>query len=254
MKKALISLSALLLSLTSFASSDFGVGMGLGVSNSLYKGDDEKSSPVPVLNIDYGNLYIRGAADLEDKSLSVGYTFYQDDMFAASLFVDPLSGFDVDGDDLSSGYNNIDDRKYQAMFGVRLDADTGINGVQTGFSAKAGKDGAEFKISAFRPTYINEKLILVPSVYMKGYTADYADYYFGVTSEEAKRNSKISKKYEADAAYSFGANLTAEYSLSDNLALLAFLGVEKFSSEITDSPIVDDDILYLMGIGAKYHF
>ncbi|WP_367172324.1 MipA/OmpV family protein [uncultured Cetobacterium sp.] len=35
---------------------------------------------------------------------------------------------------------------------------------------------------------------------------------------------------------------------------MSFLGIEKFSSEISDSPIVESDVLFLMGVGAKYYF
>lgn len=246
MRKVLIGLSALLLSLTTFANNKFGIGIGAGYSNSIYKGAESKVYPMPLMDVDYGNLYIKGVA--------IGYTVYQDDVFAASLFVDPLGGFAVDGNDLATGYDGIDDRDFQSMFGVRLDADTGIYGIRTGFVAQCGKEGGEAKISAFKPIYVNDKLVVVPSIHLKGYSKDFTDYYFGVSSEEALNNRNIHAKYEADAGYSFGVNLSAEYTLTDNIALMSFLGIEKFSSEISDSPIVEDDVLFLMGVGAKYYF
>ncbi|MGL5209115.1 MipA/OmpV family protein [Cetobacterium sp.] len=265
MKKILMGLLALTLSATMFAetgsgaelvdsifkgTSDtgnkFGIGAGVGVSDSIYKGAEDKAYPMPLLDINYYDLYVKGA--------TIGYSFYRDDAFAASLFVDPLAGFAVDGADLARGYDNIDDRKFQAMFGIRLDAETGFYGVRTGLSAQVGEHGGEGKISAFKAYRVDDKLTIVPSIHVKGYSGDYTDYYFGVTSDEARRNSKIDRAYKADAAYSIGLNLTADYRLTDNVALMAFLGVEKFSSEISDSPIVDDGVLYLVGIGAKYYF
>lgn len=248
MKKLLIGLSTLALSLTAAASNKVGVGAALGYSDSIYKGAENEAYPIPLLDINYGNFYVKGIA--------LGYTFYQDDAFAASLYLDPLGGFAVKGSDLGNGYNAIDDRDFQAMFGIRLDADTGIYGIRTGFTAQAGEEGAQVKLSAFRPYHVNSKLVLVPSIHIKGYSSDFSDYYFGVTSEEKNRsgNDKITNSYEADAAYSYGVNLTAEYSVSHNLSLVGFLGAEKFSDEISDSPIVEDEVLFLLGAGAKFYF
>ncbi|WP_432205152.1 MipA/OmpV family protein [Cetobacterium somerae] len=246
MKKILMGLLAVTLSVTAMAENKVGIGAGVGVSDSIYKGADDKAYPMPLLDINYGDFYVKG--------ITVGYQFYKDDAFAASLFVDPLAGFAVDGADLAKGYDNIDDRKFQAMFGIRLDADTGFYGVRTGLTAQVGEHGGEGKISAFKAYKVDERLTIVPSIHVKGYSGDYTDYYFGVSSEEARKNSKIDNSYKADAAYSFGANLTADYKLTDNVALMAFLGVERFSSEVSDSPIVEDGVLYLVGVGAKYYF
>ncbi|MGL5176148.1 MAG: MipA/OmpV family protein [Cetobacterium sp.] len=246
MKKILLGLLALTMSATLFAENKFGIGAGIGLSDSMYKGAEDKAYPMPLLDINYGDFYVKG--------VTVGYQFYQDDAFAASLFLDPLAGFAVDGEDLKTGYNNIDDRKFQAMFGLRLDADTGFYGVRTGLTAQVGEHGGEGKISAFKAYKVDERLTVVPSVHVKGYNGEYTDYYFGVTSEEAARNSKIKGSYKANAAYSIGLNITADYRLTDNVALMAFLGVERFSSEVSDSPIVEDGVLYLVGVGAKYYF
>ncbi|MGL4653945.1 MipA/OmpV family protein [Cetobacterium sp.] len=249
MKKILLGLLALTMSATLLAEDKFGIGVGMGLSDSMYKGAEDKSYPMPLLDINYGDFYVKG--------VTVGYQFYKDDAFAASLFLNPLAGFAVDSEDLKSGYDNIDDRKFQAMFGIRLDADTGFYGVKTGLTAQVGEHGGEGKLSAFKAYRVDEKLTVVPSIHIKGYSGDYTDYYFGVTKEEAGRpgNYKLrNKAYEADAAYSIGLNITADYRLTDNVALMAFLGVEKFSSEVSDSPIVEDGVLYLVGVGAKYYF
>ncbi|MGL5949844.1 MAG: MipA/OmpV family protein, partial [Cetobacterium sp.] len=78
----------------------------------------------------------------------------------------------------------------------------------------------------------------------------------GVTSEEVRRNSNdaLKSEYKADTAFSFGTTLTAEYKMTEKLSLVGILGVEKFSDEITDSPIVDKDPIFIASIGAKYFF
>lgn len=246
MKKILLGLAALTMSITTLAQDKFGVGVGVGVSNVIYKGAGDKTYPMPLLDINYGDLYIKG--------ITVGYNIFKDDVFAASLFVDPLAGFTVDGGDMAKGYDGIDDRKFQVMFGARLDANTGFYGIRTGLSAQFGEHGSEGKLSAFKPYRVTDKLTIVPAINITGYSGEYTDYYFGVTSDEARKSHKIHTSYKAKGAYSFGVNLTADYNLTDRVALMAFLGVQRFSSEITDSPIVEDDVIYLVGVGAKYYF
>ena len=157
---------------------------------------------------------------------------------------------------MGHGYKNIDNRDFQVMAGLRADLNTGIAGIRTGASVQFGEHGSEAKISAFRPYALNSKFTLVPGIYVKGFSGDYSDYYFGVTSNEVNRSKtdKLTREYKADTAYSVGANLTAEYKYNEKFSLIGILGVEKFSSEITDSPIVNDDPLFIASIGAKYFF
>lgn len=246
MKKIILGLTALTMATTTLAENKYGVGLGLGVSDSIYKGADDRSYPMPLLDINYGDLYIKG--------ITVGYNLYQNDALTTSIFVDPLAGFAVDGADLARGYDNIDDRKFQTMAGLRVDYKTGLYDIRTAASAQFGEHGAEGKISAFKIYSVTDKLILIPAIHIKGYTEDYTNYYFGVTSEEKNKNRNIKEAYSADAATSVGATLTADYKLNDKIALMAFAGFEKFSSEITDSPIVEDNTLFLVGAGAKYFF
>lgn len=247
MKKLLLGLGALLISSTLLAGDRTGVGIAVGAYDGLYKGTSAKDypNPMPLLDVNYGNIYIKG--------LTVGYEMYKDDVFTTSLFMNPFGGYKVDGKDLSTGYDKIDDRDFQIMFGARVDIDPNINNFRIGLLGQAGKEGAEFKASVYRPMHINEKLILVPSIHFSGYSSDYADYYFGVSADEATRSKELTE-YKADATFSYGANLTAEYGLTDNIALLAFLGIEKFDKEIANSPIIEDDFLYFVGFGAKYYF
>ncbi|MGL5702972.1 MAG: MipA/OmpV family protein, partial [Cetobacterium sp.] len=173
-----------------------------------------------------------------------------------SAYLDPMAGFGIDAEDMGAGYRNIDDRDTQAMVGLRADLNTGIADIRTGATVQFGEHGSEAKISAFRAYSLGEKLVLVPSIHMKGFSGDFTDYYFGVTAEEAARSNRdnLKSEYKADTAFSYGANLTAEYRVNEKLSLIGIVGVEKFSNEITDSPIVDDEAIVLASVGAKYFF
>ncbi|MGL5190241.1 MAG: MipA/OmpV family protein, partial [Cetobacterium sp.] len=68
MKKVILGILALSLSSMAIANDKVGVGLGAGVSNSIFKGADDKAYPVPLLDINYGNFYAKG--------ITVGYTFF----------------------------------------------------------------------------------------------------------------------------------------------------------------------------------
>lgn len=248
MKKIIFSILALSLATTAMANDKVGVGLGAGVSNSIYKGADDNAYPVPLLDINYGNFYAKG--------ITVGYTFFRGEDLSLSAYLDPMAGFGIDAEDMGAGYRNIDDRDTQAMVGLRADLNTGIADIRTGATVQFGEHGSEAKISAFRAYPIGEKLVLVPSIHMKGFSGDFTDYYFGVTAEEAARSNRdnLKSEYKADTAFSYGANLTAEYRVNEKLSLIGIVGIEKFSNEITDSPIVDDEAIVLASVGAKYFF
>lgn len=248
MKRIIFGALALSLSTIALAENKFGIGAGIGVSNSIYKGAEDKAYPVPLLDINYGNFYVKG--------ITPGYFFFKGEDLSLSVFLDPLAGFSIKVKDMGNGYTNIDDRDFQVMIGLRADLNTGIAGIRAGASMQFGKHGSEAKISAFRPCFINNQFSLVPGIYVKGFSRDYADYYFGVTSGEANRSFRdnLTRKYEVDAATSIGATLTAEYKYNEKFSLVGILGIENFSSEITDSPIVNDEPLFITSIGAKYFF
>ncbi|MGL5000700.1 MAG: MipA/OmpV family protein [Cetobacterium sp.] len=248
MKKVIFSLLALTLSTAALAQNKVGVGLGVGVSNSLYEGAESKAFPLPLLDINYGNFYAKG--------VTAGYNFFRGEDLSLSVYLDPMAGFPVKSKDMGTGYTNIEDRKFMAMVGLRADLNTGVAGIRTGTTVQFGEHGSEAKISVFKPYSVNEKLVLVPSIYVKGFSGNYADYYFGVSSDEAKESNsdKLTASYKAETAFSVGTVLTAEYKYNSNISLVGIVGVEKFSDEITDSPIVSEDPIFITSIGAKYYF
>ena len=247
MKKMIFCALALTISNLALAENKFGIGAGIGVSNSIYKDTEDKAYPIPLLDINYGNFYIKG--------ITPGYFIFKNEMISLSTFINPISGFPIKAKDIGEGYTNIDDRDFQAMIGLRADLNTGIAGFKSGASIQFGKHGSEAKISLFRPSKISDKLTLIPGIHIKGYSRSYTNYYFGVTYDEANRSSKdnLLKEYEAKEATSIGATLSAEYNYNEKLSFIGILGLEKFDNEITKSPITNDNSLFLVSVGMKYY-
>ncbi|MGL6063477.1 MAG: MipA/OmpV family protein [Fusobacteriaceae bacterium] len=222
-----------------------GVGAGVGYSTKMFKLEESKANALPLLDIEYNDIYIKG--------LTIGYNLHKNDNFTMSLFLDPMSGYAVKGKKMEAGYDKIEDRDTQAMFGAEVEINTGVRDVRTSISFQGGEEGGSGKWSLYR-AFKAEKFVIVPSVFVSYFTSDYTDYYFGVSSSEALKNKKINKSYDAEAATSVGVALAGEYNFNEKLSLMMFLGVERFSDEIKNSPIVENDVIFMGGLGAKYYF
>lgn len=229
------------------------VGAGVGAALSPFQGVGSEGSPLPMINVEYGDFYLK-TGDVRYSLLSVGYNFYSNERVVLSAYANPMGGFDVDRSEMDDGYNNIDSRDYQFEGGLKAVFDTGWHNVKVQTHGTYGEEGGHLGAAVFKPYAVTDKLTLVPRVSLTYFEEDYVDYYFGVTESEARRNDKIGKKYDPDGAFSYAFDLAASYALKDNVTLIGFAGVEKLSSDIDDSPIVEEDTLYRVGVGATYRF
>lgn len=249
MKKFILGLMAVVSVTTMANDTKVGIGVGVGGSSKLYKKEDDEAVPVPMMDVEYKRLYMKG--------FSIGVNLYENDFLKASVFVDPMTGYSAKGSDMQSGYKNIDERKYQAMGGARIDVDPKVAGVKGYGLVKGGKHGAVGKAGIYRPIVLaNSRLYLVPSLDITGYSKDFTDYYFGVSREESARSpfDSLRGEYKPDGGYSVAAKLTADYMVTERFGVSAFGAVEKFSDEITNSPIVQNDAVVMVGTGARYYF
>ncbi len=248
MKKIILALGALAIisSQVMAAENKTAIGVGAGVALSPYQGVGTTGYPIPFFDIRYEGFYLRGA--------EIGYDIIQEDAFTASLFVNPLGGYKVDGSDLDRGYDKIDDRDYQVEGGLKLSYNTGWNNVKVGGFFAFGEEGNLGGINTSRRFVVTDNFSLTPQLYLNFLSEDYTDYYFGVTTAERDRNSKIGSAYNPDSAYAFGLNVAGEYLINEYWSMVGFVALEKLSSEIDDSPIVEEDLLYKVGLGVKYTF
>ncbi len=255
MKKTLLLLGAFVGLTTAVAASEVtgSVGLGAGIMKSPYQGVGTEAQPLPIFNVEWNDFYLK-SADVRYSMFSLGYNFYKTDSLVLSAYANPYGGFNVDRADMDDGYNNIDKRKYQFEGGLKGVYSTPWNGVKISGHITGGEEGGHTGISVFRPYRINEKMTLIPRVGFTYFNEDYTDYYFGIDQGEVDRNSKIDKTYSPDGAYSVSADLAMTYAYNERTTIVTFAGIEKLSSEIDDSPIVEEDVIYRVGVTAAYKF
>ena len=95
---------------------------------------------------------------------------------------------------------------------------------------------------------------------LKGYvrydSADYQNYYFGITEDEMNNplNHKINSAYKADSGISYGVKAIASYQVSESFYVQGLLEAGKLDSSITDSDLVDSTNIFGAAIGIGYRF
>ncbi len=91
---------------------------------------------------------------------------------------------------------------------------------------------------------------IIPSVELIHRNADYTNYYFGVTTAEARPSRP---EYVAGSALNVALKVRWGYELSEKWLLSGSLGLEYLDSEIRNSPIVSKDKLWSARLGIAYN-
>lgn len=247
MKKYLLMILALL-SANAMANEDLSVSASAvyGTRTSIYKGKESFYIPAFV-NLKYKNFYVSGT--------ELGANFFSQDKFNAYAFLELRDGHAVKGSKMNAGYQSIDRRKFQQAVGLKADLELDdLSNLDIKLSPffKIGNRGftTGAKLSSvFRPV---DNIVISPYASATYLSKRYTDYYFGVDANEIGGN--ISNTYSPDGAMKFGAGVYGEYYFTKNISALAFINMDKYSSDVTKSPIVEDRIITNIGAGLKYTF
>lgn len=224
------------------------VGVAGNYSTSMYRGKNQ-IRPLPLVNLNYNRFFIKG--------LKPGFTLYEEPQFKVNALIDPLGGYfdgwTIKGSDMDKGYDEIDTRKSQFMYGLDVDFEFSeelIGNINYLFGSKGSK--GELSLTYIIP--VSERLVILPSANVKYYQSKWVDYYTGVSKEEVNKNTKIDKTHKGSDSFSVGASITVEYAVTEQLSANTFVGVEYFGDKISDSPIVKDSHRVYGGIGVRYSF
>lgn len=228
------------------------IGIGYGVTTPIYH-NDKNDYVLPIVDLEYDKFFIKGASTY---GLSLGYKVIEEDNYVLSLYGMPFGGFEVKNRDMKSGYKGIDDRDTHLMGGVELAYYPGFYEIETKIAAEYGEEGGHFNFSISRPYQVSSNLTLIPAINYIYYDSNFVDYYFGIDSSEIGRvgGEKITNTFSAKEAHRIGIGILGNYRLNDTISLMGFTGVTKLSGEMSNSPIVDNDIIYIFGTGIIYTF
>lgn len=242
-KNYLIALILSTVTLCANGSQGFSIGAGAIASKTVYKDMEDKIKPIPVIDYNSNSLYI--------KSTQIGYKAFNSNDININLFVEArLDGYDSGDSDYFKGMEDRKDsidggieisKSLPYRFQTSLDFKHDILNEHKGFESS-------LKLSYFYGDNIG---MLIPSVGISYLSDKLANYYYGVRIDETTQNRNY---YEVGQAYAPFVSLSSMYNFNENWRAILVLKATAYSSEIEDSPIVDNNIKYTGVFGISYRF
>ena len=92
---------------------------------------------------------------------------------------------------------------------------------------------------------------LVPKVAVEYYDRDYSDYYFGVRADEATLDRPL---YAPDSSIGFDVGIDYIRTFNTNHRLIGSIKYRRYDSEVTDSPLIENDGSPRFVFGYFYNF
>lgn len=241
------SMLALLLTLPTFAAAQsvssaqpspprFGLGLGMGVSESPYAGEGLKITPLPLIHYEGERLFFQG--------LTGGVHLWRSQSFAldaiASLRMDGIDAKDFGKKELArNGIQRslLEDRDNGLDMGLaaswrgaaghfELTAQADVSGSSEGFELGA-KYAYEFDVGNGS---------LTPSISVSYLSKDMANYYYGTLKEEVARGVV---NYQPGAVTLPTLGLSYTLPLSDHWQFMSAVQYKFLPSDISDSPLVE---------------
>ncbi|UUV18363.1 MipA/OmpV family protein [Fusobacteria bacterium ZRK30] len=242
---------------------DYKISLGFmgGYGSKLYKNDEKNTRYVPIIGLVSKNFYILGTEVGYKKELNSQTSITGFSQLFGGLSLQGIGGViggtQLNNSDMEKGYKGINDRKTQVEFGLRLSYETKYQDIKLLTEIRGGERGNSGKISIIRPIFITKKFLVIPQINLTLLDSDMVDYYFGITEDEVNnpKNTELNQVYNPDdfeLASSVG--LTAKYNFTSKWSMFTIAEIQYIGNEIGDSPIVNSQINYFMGLGLRYDF
>ncbi len=220
------------------------VGLGVAAGNGIFVGGDGEAGVLPSIRYDSDAVSV-GLAD------GLRVTLFEQDALRFSAIVAPrFSAIDISDSPALDGF----DREITADGGVQLRYSLGGGAAITARAVTELTDehgGSEFALSISQPAPIGG----IPVRFGAGVTwqsEDLAAYNFGVTPADAAASTFA--PYNPGAVLIPHISVGASIPLSDRVSLVGSVRAEFFPDDITDSPIIDEDIGVGAFLGISYSF
>jgi outer membrane protein len=243
-----LSLLAVSLFLSCGVSAKWSAGVATIIPSTPYIGVDNEITVFPLVTYEGEQLTWRG------PSLAYKLTGLKrgEPSFSITLNMAPNQ---LDTDE-SNKLDGIKDRDFSFMAGASyshpFDFGTVTLVAETDVTSK--HDGQRAVVSFERPLFTDPKRqwMVNLSLELEYLTANYADYYFGVSQQEA--NNSAFTEYQAGSIVQPGVSLSGFYQINKKWSVAASARLQALSDEVKDSPIVDKSTAINGFVGIIYAF
>ena len=250
----LISALTLLAVFPSTLFADWGLGVSLETTQSMYKKNNTKNTEISI-QASPSITYHGERVNIDDSGLS--YAVIKTNKYAVDVLTTSNNrGYKAKDKDIFKG---MKERKESLDLGVRLRVQTPYAPVRLAITKDIYKNkGTEIGLSigGINPSTKHwtgkRSVSIAPIIGANWQSKKVVDYYYGVRNAEA---TKTRKAYKGKAAMTPFIGLEAEAKLSRHFSMTGGAKYKRLPSEITDSSITkDSNNDYQVNLGLSYWF
>lgn len=219
----------------------WGIGVGVGVERTPYRGADADITPLPLLMYESRWLSVFGTTAALKLPSAGPVSFRLKAQYSGD-------GYDSgDSDDLRF----MHERKGGFWLGGSATWHTGFADLTAEYLTAAGQsDGQRFKLQIERG-FKQGAFQFTPRLAAKWADDKYVDYYYGVRRDEVVPNRPF---YQGKSSVNVELGLRVNYALAQNQSLFADVSASTLGSGIKDSPIVERSSEAAVRFGYLYRF
>ena len=229
---------------TQVLAGEFTLGLGAYTAKSEYKDLKNSSGAVPLIE------YQGEGWSVSPSSVSVDLLGGEEAPLTISAVLES-AGSEMDASD-STSFNGVKDRDSSIDLGLEMSYTIGagaINGSLMGDVSSTHKGyGLDLNYSHNIPLFGG---LFQPAAGFEFKSANYTDYYYGVSSSETATGRAA---YKADSAINPYLSYSYFYPINENVSLIHSTSVTFLDSEIKDSPLVDRSNTWSSFVGVGYKF
>ncbi|WP_235939175.1 MipA/OmpV family protein [Schauerella aestuarii] len=223
--------------------SQWGVGAGVGIKRSPYRGIGNETNAIPLLS--FQNRYVRFfGTTLDAKLPSAGPIDFS--VRARYGLGDGYKSSDA------SYLSGMEERKGGLSLGLATTWHTDLANVSLEWMrATSNGKGNRIKLAVERSFDVSNSITVTPYAGIERADRKDVDYYFGVTNSEIRANRP---GYEGRATTNVEGGIRLDYAFTKQQNLFFDVGVQHWGAGVTDSPLVDRSTSPSLRIGYLYRF
>ncbi|MDY6987314.1 MAG: MipA/OmpV family protein [Thermodesulfobacteriota bacterium] len=225
---------------------ELSLGVALFVERDIYMGVDTEFQPVPFFEYENGPLEIQAT-----DSIDATYAFYRSDRFSVALIesIELEEGYDTDDSDFLKGMDEL-----ETLYGAGLELEGMVAGWEAGLEVlqdvSGEHDGQQVELSLTYP-WTAAGFEWHPEFSLTWMSEKTVDYLYGVSAKEARAGRPA---YAPGSSFEIGAELMVQRPLFGDFTAVGIFEISTFGSDVTDSPLVDEDYAIEGVLGVMYTF
>jgi len=221
--------------------SQWGLGLGVGVDNSPLRDFDDDVDALPLVLYEGRYLSVFGAR-VDYKLPSYGPLQFR---LRARYAND---GYEAKDSPYLAG---MEERKGGLWLGGAAIWRSGLTSVASEFTAATGDaEGKRFKLE-LNHEFRSGAVTVTPRIGAEWYDKDYVDYYYGVRANEVRADRRA---YRGDSSQAIEAGVRIGYAWQRRHNFFIDVSAKSLGSEIKDSPLVERSTESSVKLGYLYAF